>query len=218
MAPDRPTTPHAPSDAFAYACHGCTRCCHNKTVRISPYGVARLAEALGQSTTDVLATEIDPETWTLPRAETGACRYLHEGRCTVHSGRPLACRLYPLRWFETEAGDEVFIERRPDPESLGVYGIGGTVAGYLDEQGTRPYQRAIRRYKDVHRRLAAAAEVDGPDPGELPPLTDVDAAVTADCAARGILVPDDVDARVELHLALLHRWLDAAGALPAGDS
>jgi hypothetical protein len=43
-------------------------------------------------------------------------------------------------------------------------------------------------------------------------MTDVDAAVEADCTPRGVPIPDDVEARVDLHLELMHRWLDEAEA------
>ena len=205
--------------AFAYTCHGCGRCCHHKAISVGPYEAARLAGTLGLSTTETLARYVDPQTAALKTAESGACVFLDGGRCTVHEGRPLACRLYPLGWFGAGSGREAFSELAPHPQTEGVYGEDGTVAAYLDAQGTAPYERAAWRYAEVLLRLHAAMEGDGPDPGEPPPLTDVDAAVEADCAARGEPAPSGVEARVNLHLALLHRWLDAAGApeAPGGD-
>ena len=60
----------------------------------------------------------------------------------------------------------------------------------------------------------AAAEVDGPDPGEPPPVSDIDAAL----AQTDDGPPDDVEARVDRHLSLLHGWLDAAGPPPRQDA
>ena len=197
--------------AFAYACHGCGRCCHGKTISVSPYEAARLADTLGLSTTELFERHVVPETGAI-RTEEGACTFLDGTGCTVHAGRPIACRLYPLGWFSNRQDQEAFAELAPHPQTEGVYSTDGTVADYLERQGTAPYERAMRRYAEVLWRLTEAADVDGPDPGEPPPMTDVDAAVEADCAARGVPVPDDVEDRVNLHLDLLHRWLDAAGA------
>lgn len=128
------------------------------------------------------------------------------------------CRLYPLGWGSGSDGAEVFFELEPHPRTEGVYGGDGTVGDYLEAQGTAPYERAARRYTAALRRIQAAAERDGPDPGPPPPLMDVDRAVAAECEARGVAVPDDVEERVEIHLALLHRWLDGAeGIAGSGD-
>ena len=204
---DRETT-------FSYTCHGCGRCCYNKGIRVGPYEAARLAVALGTTTTDVLGRYVHSDTQMLRQSPDGACVFC-DGGCSVHGGRPLVCRLYPLGWTSAPDGSEAFTELSPHPETEGEYGDRGTVADYLASQGTAPYQHAAIRYAAVLRRLRAAFDIDGPDPGEPPPMMDVSAAVRADCEARGVPVPEDVEARVDLHLALLHRWLDAAGAPPA---
>lgn len=198
--------------AFSYACHGCGRCCHGKSITVSPYEAARLGDALNLTTTEVFERYIVPETRSVRTVENRACVFLDETGCTVHSGRPISCRLYPLGWFSDRQDREAFAELTAHPQTEGVYGTDGTVADYLAAQETAPFERAARRYADVLWRLNAATDTEGPDPGEPPPMTDVDAAVEADCAARGVPVPDDVEDRVNLHLDLLHRWLDAAGA------
>ena len=195
-------------DPFAYACHGCGRCCHHKAIRVNPYEVARLADALGTTTTDVLDRHVMPDGATLRQQRSGACVFLKDGRCTVHAGRPLVCRLYPLGWVTGRGGAEAFVERAPHPETEGVYGGDGAVADYLASQGTAPYEHAAARYAAVHDRLAAAAERDGPDPAPPPPLTDVDRAL----AEAGEPAPDDVEDRVAVHLDLLRQWLGGVEA------
>lgn len=204
--------------AFAYACRGCGRCCHHKRIRVDTYAVARLAEALNVSTGEVLDRYIDADTSTLKQTDEGACTFLDDSGCAVHSGRPLACRLYPLGWFSDRVAMESFGELSPHPETDGIYSTDGTVADYLEAQGTAPYERAAQRYAEVLWRLNAALEMDGPDPGEPPPIADVDAAVDADCKDRDVPVPDDLEARIDLHLELLHRWLDDAGTPPASST
>lgn len=196
--------------AFAYACNGCGRCCHHKAIRVGPYEIARLGEALETTTGEVLANHLSDDGATLRTGPDGACTFLDGTRCSVHGGRPLTCRLYPLGWAAGPDGGDAFVELEPHPETDGVYGGDGTVADYLDAQGIAPYQRAARRYAAVLDRIRAALDSDGPDPGPPPPLTDVDRAVAAECEARGIAVPGTVDERIELHLAILHRWLDGA--------
>lgn len=209
---------HTRQSAFAYACRGCGRCCYHKTIRVAPYEIARIADALGMRTTEVIKQYIDPEASALRQTKSHACVFLDGSGCGVHSGRPLSCRLYPLGWFSDRQEDEAFGELSPHPETEGIYSTDGTVADYLEAQETAPYERAAQRYAEVLWRLNSALELDGPDPGEAPSMTDVDAAVDVDCAIRGVPIPDDVEARVDLHIELLHRWLDAAGASPASSS
>ncbi|OZC01703.1 YkgJ family cysteine cluster protein [Rubricoccus marinus] len=204
--------------AFSYACNGCGQCCQGKTIAVSPYEAARIAEVLGLSTTDVYSRYLDPETRSI-KTEGGACAFFGASGCSVHAGRPIACRLYPLAWFGVGTPREAFGELSPHPQTHGEYGADGTVADYLRDQGTAPYESAIERYAQVLWRLQQALDDEGgTHPGDPPHMTDVDAAVRADCDARGVPVPDDVEARVDLHLAILHRWLDAAAAPASGDA
>jgi Fe-S-cluster containining protein len=198
---------HDRGTAFAYDCHGCGRCCRHKAIRVSPYEVARLAEVLATTTSDVLGRWVDLDTNTLHQRDGGWCAF-YDGGCSVHPGRPLACRFYPLGWNAKTDGTEAILQLSPHPESEGVYGTGGTVGAYLTSQETAPYERASWRYSVVLQRLRAALGADGPDPGEPPPIFDLDAAL----AEAGGPIPDGVEARVDRHLALLHEWLDAAGA------
>src|SRR5512140_3602343 len=84
----------------------CTRsgtCCHGKTVRLNPWELAQLAEAKGLTPRAFRDRYCDhggiqlcfdgaPGWKQLP-----ACSQYAPGRgCSVHSGRPLVCRLYPL--------------------------------------------------------------------------------------------------------------------------
>ncbi|MGB3545045.1 YkgJ family cysteine cluster protein [Rubrivirga sp.] len=194
--------------AFSYTCRGCGRCCYHKGIRVGPYETARLADALGTSTTDVLDRYVHPETNLLRQAEGGACVFF-DGGCRVHRGRPLACRLYPLVWTGATDGSESFPELSAHPETEGEYGTDGAVANYLASQDTAPYERAAWRYAAVLRRLRVALEADGADPGKPPPVLDVDAALEGEESSG------DLEDRIDRHLELLHAWLDAADAPPS---
>jgi hypothetical protein len=44
---------------FSYSCHSCCRCCYDKTIRVNPYEVARLAQNQAITTTEFLARYTD---------------------------------------------------------------------------------------------------------------------------------------------------------------
>lgn len=210
------------SSPFAYQCRACTRCCRGKIIPLNPYEVARLARVLGATTTEVLARFTGNGGSTLAVREDLSCVFLGEEGCTVHGGRPLACRLYPLGRQVAPDGEERFAELEPHPQSAGIYGGDGTVDHYLRSQQVEPYHRAAARYASVFRRMLAVlacrkdlgdvreasndAMTRSPGP-EDDALVDVDAVVARHCAERGIPVPDDLEKRVELHLEALEELL-----------
>jgi hypothetical protein len=210
---------------FSYVCHACTRCCYKKSIRVGPYEVLRLSRQLGLSTTEFLARHTEAGGTVLQTRADAGCVFLGERGCTVHPDRPLACRLYPLaRWVDPD-GDESFGHLEPHPHTAGVYGANGTVADYLDAQGVAPFFTMSDRYGVLYDRMVAIierldpdesarrterrAEIDEMDAGALAsPWIDIDAAVGAWCRARGLAVPTEVEALVELHLRAVGEWLD----------
>src|SRR6476469_3884424 len=139
---------------FSYECRGCRRCCYDKAIPVNPYEIARLAEVIGTTTTDVLARFTTTGGAILSIQADGACIFLGERGCTVHDGRPLACRLYPLGRRVTPNGEERFAEVVPHPESAGVYGVAkGTVEDWLRDQGASPYLVASQCYVAILRRM-----------------------------------------------------------------
>ncbi|HEX8793562.1 MAG TPA: YkgJ family cysteine cluster protein [Polyangiaceae bacterium] len=211
------------SAPFSYQCRACSRCCRGKIIPLNPYEVARLARVLGATTTEVLTRFTGNGGSTLAVRDDHSCIFLGENGCTVHGGRPLACRLYPLGRQVAPDGEERFAEVEPHPQSAGVYGGAGTVDDYLRSQDVEPYHRAAARYATLFRRMLAVLacrkdlgdvreasneamnRAPGPDDDSL---VDVDAVVTRHCAERGIPVPDDLEKRVELHLEALEALLE----------
>lgn len=150
----------------------------------------------------------------------------------MHPDRPLACRLYPLaRWISPE-GDESFGHLEPHPQTAGVYGTNGTVNDFLTAQGLPPYFAMGDRYgelydrmvaimerldptEDMERRAERRAEIDELDAGTMATAwLDIDATVGAYCRERGLTVPTDIDALVDLHLKAVGAWLDTLEARP----
>lgn len=200
---------------FSYVCHRCTRCCHGKQIRLLPYDIARLAEARGTSTGEFIREFTDDGVF-LKWVEGGdACKLLGESGCTVHTGRPAACRTYPLGHRAYRDGSEGYVRLEPHPQTAGVYGESGTVREFIDAQGVRPFLAWAQRYHELLTEMAAALASAPPD-AEIPEsededahLYDVDAIVERYCAENGLDVPDTVDGRIELHLAALRSQLNS---------
>ncbi len=210
------------STPFSYECHGCGRCCIGKTIPLNPYEVARIAELLGTTTTDVLARFTANGGATLAARDDASCVFLAGRACGIHAARPLACRLYPFGRQLAAGGTERFAEVVPQPGSEGVYGTSGTVADYLRSQGAEPYVRMADRYVALLGRMlrvlaaredaervrddATSAMQRAPAPEDESWL-DVDAVVAQWCAERGEAIPKDVDAKIAIHVRALEGWL-----------
>jgi hypothetical protein len=115
----------------------------------------------------------------------GRCTALDGLHCTIHPGRPLACRLYPLGLERAPGADgtgyvERFVRLEPAPGSLGVYGSYrssesrescGTVADFLDSQGAGAYLDGVARYHPLvgkfASRVAATVDFERVEPGEF---------------------------------------------------
>ncbi len=201
---------------FSYACSACGSCCTAKRITLSPYELARIGEALGVSTREVLEQHTD-EGGTVLRFGPLGCTFKDGPRCGVHSGRPLACRLYPLDRYVTPEGEEGFVDLSPHPDSTGIYGEYGTIASWIEQQGAAPYMDAAARYAVVARRLferlneadggtEAFAEVVSTETTIASEWLDVDAVVEEACAERDVPVPTLLEARIALHLAALESW------------
>ena len=218
-APD-PTDPATGTrdEPFSYACRLCQRCCHNKLIRLNPYEIARLAANQGQTTADFQAastTTLDGLGPVLRQTEAdGACVFLGEGGCTVHADRPLACRLYPLGRKVSEDGVETWVHTDPHPQTEGEYGTAGRIADFIAGQDTALYIQATDSYAAWVRRAVrlVTSSVQGDHEIPLPDLAgllDPDTAIAAYAARTGQPEPEGVEARIQLHLAILREQLSS---------
>jgi Fe-S-cluster containining protein len=195
---------------------------------VGPYEALRLSRRLGLTTTEFLARHTEAGGTVLQtRPDDRGCVFLGERGCTVHPDRPLACRIYPLARWVAPDGDESFGHLAPHPQTAGIYGSRGTVNDYLTSQGLPPYFVMGDRYgelydrmvaimeridpeEDTDRRTERRAEIDEMDAGTLATnWFDIDATVGAYCRERGLPVPTELDALVDLHLTAVGAWLDA---------
>lgn len=164
------------AEPFAYACHQCGLCCRDQVITLAPYDLLRIARAAGITTADAVRRYTLRRGSLLKFTDRRTCVALDGARCTIHRGRPLACRLYPLGLQRDARGAETFVRLAPAAGSRGVYGSGacandGTVAGFLDAQGVDDYLRAIRAYRRLlpifRARIAALVDFDAVEPREF---------------------------------------------------
>lgn len=190
---------------------------------MNPYEIARIADARGISTTEVIEKHTVEGGTVLRQREDDGCTFLEGKGCGVHSGRPLVCRLYPLGRIVEKNESERFVRLRGHPESEGVYGEEGTIGGYIEGQGTEPYMRASARYFALFTRLVAVLRArpggsetfqrvvtEGVGEGISVEWIDVDATL----ARLASSIPDTVEERVALHLRLLESEIASRESTP----
>jgi uncharacterized protein len=135
---------------FSYLCNACGRCCSDKVITLSPYDVFTIARAAEVPTAEVVRRFTVRRGSILRFKADGACAALQGARCSVHRGRPLACRLYPLGIERDLAGRvERFVQLKPAPHSAGVYGVSGKVGDFLESQGIHEYLAMNDRYRPL---------------------------------------------------------------------
>ncbi len=218
---------------FSYQCNQCGRCCYDKVITLSPYDVIRIARASGLSTGEVVRRYTIRRGSILRFLPEGMCAALDGTRCSLHRGRPLACRLYPLGLERTPQGDR-FITLTPAQGSLGIYGKDSTAGDFTDADGTANYLAAIERYRALiplfrerivtivdferteprefwHRSVVEALRESGYDPNPI-----IDAMFDPD--AHGCDATD-IEVAVTTHLTLLDKMIrgetDSAGLAAA---
>jgi Fe-S-cluster containining protein len=156
---------------FSYTCNQCGLCCRGQVITLAPYDVIRIALAAGISTGDAIRKYSIRRGSILRFKKSGECVALDGTRCSLHRGRPLACRLYLLGLQRDEDGSESYARLEPAPSSLGVYGDDGTVAAFLGTQGVDEYLAANERYRALlpilRERVAAVVDFERVEPGEF---------------------------------------------------
>jgi uncharacterized protein len=148
---------------FSYKCAACNNCCRGKAIRVGPYEVLRLARHLGVTTTEFIEIHTQSGGTVLRTDAQGDCGFLNEKGCSVHSERPLACRLYPLGMTVLEDGAEQFGELFPHPLSQGKYGKQSKLSDYLEQQGALPYIEANKIYEELYSFLVTMLERISPE-------------------------------------------------------
>ena len=162
------TTKLTLTDNLPLTCSRSGTCCHGKTVRLNPWDLACLAEAKELTPRDfrdrycdfggiILRFDGAPG-W----KEQQACsQYVPDFGCSVHLGRPLACRLYPLG--RQRQGEELYYMYQGSdfpcmeecPEVLDLPQL--SVAAYIEGQATKRFEVAQDEYLELMQNLADSA-------------------------------------------------------------
>ena len=168
---------------------GCGPNCPGNRIPLTPYEAARLADGLGITTGELLRRYLAAGSAVLAVKDDGNCVF-HGGEegCKVHSDRPLACRSF-LDPADTPGR---FVERA---------------------RQYREILRAWRRAGIDGAEERRTGDVAGRDSGHTAPelgtwILDVDSLVAERCAERGTPVPEDLEARVDIHLSALRAALE----------
>jgi Fe-S-cluster containining protein len=155
---------------FSYQCNQCGRCCHDQAITLSPVDVIAIARASGLSTGAAVVRYTIRRGSLLRFDADRGCAALDGVSCSIHRGRPLACRLYPLG-MERDGTGERFVQLESAPGSAGIYGASGTVAQFLIPQGVDAQLELNERYRSLivilRDRVAALTDFEIVEPREF---------------------------------------------------
>ncbi len=161
--------------------------CPGNRIPLTPYEVARIARGLEVTTGEVIRRYVQEGSGVLEVGDDGNCVFHRTEGCELDAERPMSCRNFA------------------DP---------------LDGAG-RFVERA-RQYRAILRAWRATREAEG-DPDAVlstgalrrhaaPELgmwiLDVDSMVAERCQERGMPMPEDLEARIDIHLEVLRSALE----------
>lgn len=156
------------SDSLPLTCSRSGSCCHGNVVMLNPWELARLAQEKG----------IEPRAFRDLYSEFGGIQLRFDGQaawgkkkscsqyveglgCSVHLGRPLACRLFPLgRQIQNNEAHymhqgDTFPCLNDCPEVLELTKM--RVDDYLQGQATEPFETAQDTYLELVQNMADIA-------------------------------------------------------------
>lgn len=163
--------------------------CPGNRIPLTPYEVARIARGLQIPTGEVIRRYVREGSGVLEVGEDGNCVFHRTEGCQLDAERPMSCR----NFADPLDGAGRFVER------------------------ARQYRAILRAWR-VTREAEARVDPDAVlSAGELrrhaaPELgmwiLDVDAMVAERCQERGMAVPTDLEARIDIHLEVLRSALE----------
>lgn len=179
--------------------------------------VIAIARVCGISTGDAVVRYTLRRGSLLKFGASGGCAALDGPHCSIHRGRPLACRLYPLG-LERDRGRERFVRLEPAAGSTGVYGDDGAVGEFLAGQKIDEQLTLNERYRPLIRtlgeRVAGLTDFEAVEPREFWRRAVAEALREANFDANRIIEAlfdadsfgchrESIAATVEAHLAAL---------------
>jgi Fe-S-cluster containining protein len=202
---------------FSYRCNQCGHCCHNQAITLSPVDVIAIARTLGISTGAAVGRYTMRRGSLLRFKDNGACAALDGVRCSIHRGRPLSCRLYPLG-LERDGNRERFVQLEAAAGSTGIYGADGTIGEFLAGQDIDAHLALNERYRPLiklmGKRVASIFDFEATEPREFwrqavaealrETNFDANRIIAAIFDADGVgCARDSIAATVDVHLQVL---------------
>lgn len=162
------STPLTATDSLPLTCTRSGTCCHGKMVWLNPWELARMAAAKGVTPRVFrdrycefggIRLRFDgPPGW---KGMAACSQYLPDRGCSVHAGRPLSCRLYPLG-RELRGKNLHYMHRGSGfpcldgcPEVVNLPQL--SVADYLTGQEVKASETAHDDYLELMQELADGA-------------------------------------------------------------
>jgi Fe-S-cluster containining protein len=155
-------------DKLPLTCSRSGTCCHGKQVLLNPWELVCLARAKGITPGEFrdrycefggIRLRFNGEVgW---KGQQACSQYVHNFGCSVHLGRPLSCRLYPLG-RQIQSGEVHYIYQGNEfpcldgcPEVSGLPYL--SVGEYLKGQETNKFEKAQDEYLNLMQNLADIA-------------------------------------------------------------
>ncbi|QXP69885.1 YkgJ family cysteine cluster protein [Polaribacter sp. R2A056_3_33] len=162
------TTKLSTESILPLTCSRAGTCCFGKAVMLNPWELFSFSKEKKVSPRDFrdLYTDFGGIRLTFngkqdKKGQNACSQYVENHGCSVHQGRPLACRLYPLgRQIQFEKADYIF-EGAQFPcltdcaEVLNLPKL--SVGDYLKGQGAAPFEKAQDAYLNVMQNIADIA-------------------------------------------------------------
>lgn len=155
-------------DVLPLTCSRRGSCCFGKNVRINPWELATLANTKGISVSEFIenycecgGTKLIFNGSSSDRGEKACSQYIDNFGCSLHTGRPLVCRLYPIgRHLQNNQVNYIF-EGREFPCLRDCAEVTElplmTIGEYLDGQQTELFENAQDLYLELLQEIADIA-------------------------------------------------------------
>ncbi len=155
-------------DKLPLTCSRKGTCCHGNQVLLNPWELNRLAKEKQMSPQEFRDLYCDWGGIRLKfngekdhRGKNSCSQYISNFGCSLHEGRPLACRLFPIgRQIQNDEVNYIFqgktfpcLDGCPEVNQLPKM----TVEGYLKEQKTKLFEQAQDAYLEVMQNMADIA-------------------------------------------------------------
>lgn len=157
-----------PQDKLPLTCSRTGTCCFGKQVRLNPWELATLAHAkqisvkeFGERYCDLGGTRLVFDGALSARGEKACSQYVENFGCSLHPGRPLVCRLYPIGRRRQHDKIQYIYEGEEFPCMNGCPEVTNlpfmTTEEYLQGQQTEKFENAQDLYLELMQSIADIA-------------------------------------------------------------